>query len=243
MELSQLAITLLNSAVAAASIIALGLIRGTGATFVAGAKAGAEEGARTAIKNINWSNELRQELEKSRGVERQELRFKSYGSLWKKLRPLAIYSDRPLNRALFVQLNEELTDWYFSECGGMFLLPHARDLYFALQDFVRAVGKTDEWECRRTDGHLRKRFESILDRMELRHATAMMEELEKISKETSLVNWPERIKNLSEGWRADVQTLANRWNELDEADRFAVIQQIGSFLRTSLANDVESRLR
>jgi hypothetical protein len=80
-----------------------------------------------------WPVELGQELEKSRGVERQELRFKSYGELWKKLRPLAIYSDKPVNRANFGELTEDLSDWYFSECGGMFLLPHVRDFYFALQ--------------------------------------------------------------------------------------------------------------
>ncbi len=44
-------------------------------------------------------------------------------------------------------------------------------------------------------------------------------------------------------WRKDIKKLAAQWSELDERERFAVIQQIGSVLRTILANDVESRMR
>ena len=41
----------------------------------------------------------------------------------------------------------------------------------------------------------------------------------------------------------DVVALANRWEELGEGERFAVLQQAASVLRTGLTNDVESRLR
>src|SRR5215475_6795845 len=57
----------------------------------AAVKTSAEEGAKAAIRDLQWPAELTRELQKSRGVERQELRFKSYGGLWKELRPLAIY--------------------------------------------------------------------------------------------------------------------------------------------------------
>jgi len=240
MESNEIVLTSLNSVVGVVSIVVLWIIKQTGTTLVAGAKAAAEEGAKTGIKNINWPVELRQELEKSRGVERQELRFKSYGVLWMKLRPLAIYSDKPLNRALFVQLGEELSDWYFSDCGGMFLLPHTRDFYFALQDFVRAVSRAEDWECQRSSDDHRKRLEDLLARMDLQRAAAVRE---KLAEETSLADWPNRIIGDGKLWRTDIKKLAERWSELDDADRFAVVQQLGSVLRTLLANDVESRMR
>jgi len=215
MGLPELLISGFNSAVAIGAGLALWFIKQTGETLTAGAKASAEEGAKTAIKNINWPVELGQELQKSRAVERQELRFKSYGELWKRLRPLAIYSDKPINRTELGHLNDELSDWYFSECGGMFLLPHAREFYFALQDFARVVSKGEDWQCPRSDDDHKKRFR----------------------------DWPEGIEDVGQRWREDIKNLASRWTELDEVDRFTVVQQVASVLRTNLANDVESRLR
>ena len=51
-------------------------------------KTSAEEGVKTAIKNVNSPEELRQELEKSRGVERQELHFQELWNALELLRPL-----------------------------------------------------------------------------------------------------------------------------------------------------------
>jgi hypothetical protein len=239
MGLPELLISGFNSAVAIGAGLALWFIKQTGETLTAGAKASAEEGAKTAIKNINWPVELGQELEKSRAVERQELRFKSYGELWKRLRPLAIYSDKPINRTELGHLNDELSDWYFSECGGMFLLPHAREFYFALQDFARVVSKGEDWQCPRSDDDHKKRFQNILDKMQLKGAAAAMEKLQN----ARVADWPEGIEDVGQRWREDIKNLASRWTELDEVDRFTVVQQVASVLRTNLANDVESRLR
>jgi len=64
----------------------------------AAVKATAEEAAKAALRQFTWPAELARELQKSRGLERQELRFKSYGALWKELRPLAIYDENRINR-------------------------------------------------------------------------------------------------------------------------------------------------
>jgi hypothetical protein len=48
---------------------------------------------------------------------------------------------------------------------------------------------------------------------------------------------------MAAAWRSDVGKLAIGWTEIDGNDRFAVLQQVSSTLRTGLANDVESRLR
>ena len=237
--LSEILITVLNLLVASASGAVLFLITKSGEVVIAGAKTAAEEGTKAAIKIANWPIELRQEIEKSRGLERQELRFKSYGDLWKRLRPLAIYSVEPVNRASLRALSDDLSDWYFSECGGMFLLPHARESYFALQDFARAVGAVEDWECGRYDGPHREIFGEVLTRFGLNDALRMREALSA----TDLRSWPGDIEKRSKGWRKDIEQLAARWGELDERQRFAIIQQIGSVLRTNLVNDVESRLR
>jgi hypothetical protein len=41
-------------------------------------KTSAEEGAKMAIRELEWPKEFARELQKSRGLERQELRFRSY---------------------------------------------------------------------------------------------------------------------------------------------------------------------
>jgi hypothetical protein len=86
--------------------------------FETGVKSAAEEGAKIAINDKHWREELRQEIEKTRSLERQDLRFKSYGALWKNLRPLALYSDDSVDQASVKKISIELTNWYFSENGG-----------------------------------------------------------------------------------------------------------------------------
>jgi hypothetical protein len=72
----------------ALNILTLGLV-GVGAYLLVAAKAAvktaAEEGARAAVARIQWPAELARELQKTRGVERQELRYRSYGRLWGRL--------------------------------------------------------------------------------------------------------------------------------------------------------------
>ena len=71
----------------------------------------AQETARATIQQLQWPAELTRELQKTRGVERQELRFTSYGALWKELRPLAIYDPTVINKALVGTLSLKLSDW------------------------------------------------------------------------------------------------------------------------------------
>ena len=70
------------------------------------------------------------------------------------------------------------------------------------------------------------------------------QELVKLLAEAKVSEWPpSNLVQLASGWREDVAVLADRWGELDEEERFAVLQQAASMLRTGLTNDVESRLR
>ena len=229
------------NAVTLAALGAVSLVVGLSRTAVQKAvETSAEEGVRTAIRNVNWPQELRQELEKSRGVERQELRFKSYGTLWSRLRPLAIYSKDKVDRASMARLSNSLSEWYFSECGGMLVTSHVREFYFALQDLAHAVGDApDDWQSERSSDDQKGRFESILKRLELTDALEVVAKLSQADR----ADWPAVTAADGERWRTAAQTLAGRWPEFDERERFVVLQQVGSVLRTNLAHDVESRLR
>lgn len=56
-------------------------------------------------------------------------------------------------------------------------------------------------------------------------------------------DWEDQASDLGEKWRNGIKDVAEAWNELNEEERFATLQQVGSILRTSLVNDLESRLR
>jgi len=137
-------------------------------------------------------------------------------------------------------LSNSLSDWYFSECGGMLLTSHVREFYFALQDLAHGVGgASDDWQSERSSDDQKSMFESILKRMDLTDALGVMDRLS----QADHADWPVVTTADGKRWRTAVQALAGRWRELDERERFVVLQQVGSVLRTSLAHDVESRLR
>lgn len=190
------------------------------------------------ITELNRASALARELEKARATERQELRFTSYGTLWAKLRPLAIYDDSRVDGTSMGKLSKDLSDWYFSEKGGLMLTSHNRDLYFAVQDLVSSVADQQGWEGERLR-EPRPVFLAVLERQGLRSARALVDHLETVDVST----WPGDVGTLTSGWHEDVQKLAAEWPALDEQERFAVLQQVASVLRTSLTFDVESRLR
>jgi hypothetical protein len=47
------------------------------------------------------------------------------------------------------------------------------------------VSKSEDWECRRSDGDHKETFENILDRMNLQGAVAVMKKLSKTLEDTS----------------------------------------------------------
>jgi hypothetical protein len=52
------------------------------------------------------------------------------------------------------------------------------------------------------------------------------------------------MEPISKERRKGINELGARWDEItDDQERFAIVQQIGSILRTVVVNDVESRLR
>jgi hypothetical protein len=208
-------------------------------SFSSGVEQAAKDQATETVSRINWSAVLSRELEQIRGTERQGLRFTSYGRLWAEMRPLALYDDSPIDQHAMEEMSKRLSNWYFSETGGLMLTKHNRDLYFALQDLVSAVARADQWEAERTD-ETKARFEHLLQRKHLDAALRLIEYLEGAKAK----DWPSNdLEEMAAAWRRDIRKLANGWAELDGNDRFAMLQQVSSVLRSGLANDVESRLR
>jgi hypothetical protein len=219
------------------AVVAVGVVLWKSAG--AGAEEAAKAGVNEAMQRINWDAVLGRELERLRGTERQELRFKSYGELWAKMRPLAIYDDTPVNQSTMKDLSRDLSDWYFSVTGGLMLTAHNRDLYFALQDLVIDVASQGPWEAERA-GDPKTTFAAVLQRRELAKAQALVEHFAAVEIE----EWPRpELAGLARGWRDELNELATGWDELDPREQFAVLQQTSSAMRTALVNDVESRLR
>jgi len=207
-------------------------------------KTSAEEAAKATIQQLKWPGEFARELQKTRGIERQELRFRSYGALWKELRPLAIYDAALIDKEAMRILSTKLSDWYFSECGGLLLTPQARDFYFALQDLLRVISKTsEEWIVDRPEesgASEKDTLEAIL--LKVKNAEGALSTLRYISSGT-IDDWQSVAPKYAEHWKRGVNAIASDWNKLDNRERFATLQQVGSILRTSLVNDLESRMR
>jgi hypothetical protein len=137
-------------------------------------------------------------------------------------------------------MSRKLSDWYFSAAGGLMLTKHNRALYFAFQDLVAAVARGDDWEAVRTE-EPEAQFKAMLLRHEdLSAALKLMKYVHEVQPR----DWPsEDFEQMAIDWRKDVGKLAGGWAEIDNNDRFAVLQQVSSVLRIGLTNDVESRLR
>jgi hypothetical protein len=209
-----------------------------------GVEAGVTRSVETAIDNINWPQKLGQELEKVRGTERQELRYTAYAELWARQRPLAIYADEVVDQAAAGKLSVELSNWYFSPAGGLMLTRQVRDFYFALQDLLRSVAEAPAWQAERPAGNHRETFVAVLKREQLHDALATLDYLKGFDQPgVGLVDWPRSAPDIADKWKTDIAKLATGWDTLSAVEGFVVLQQVGSVLRTSMVNDVESRLR
>ena len=187
-----------------------------------------------------WQAALARELEKVRGTERQELRFTAYGGLWKAMRPLALYDEGVFGRRNAEDLSKALSDWYFSEAGGLMLTSHAREFYFALQSVVGRAAAIPGWEARRGEEDPAAVFERVLSARAPR-----VEDVEAHLDGIADADWPaEDTEQIGKNWKTRLEELVETsWMGLDDNERYAVLQQVSSRLRTVLTKDVESRLR
>jgi hypothetical protein len=226
-------------------IITLAIVTLSGIVLALG-KASAEKAAQVAIDNANWSRKLAQELQQVRGTERQELRYGAYAALWAKQRALALYDADAdgFDGPAAMKLQRELSDWYFSDTGGLLLTRQVRDFYFTLQELLRAVGKISDWRADRPTEKTEDIFLRVLEREHLGNAQKTIAFLKRLDQPgVDPDEWPTQAATLANEWRADIKKLHPRWGEFSSNEHFAVLQQVASILRTSMVNDVESRSR
>lgn len=195
------------------------------------------------MKQLSWASELRREMQKVRGVERQQLRFKSYGGLWTQLRLLALYDRHTIDLESVKELSKSLSDWYFSESGGLLLTVPARNFYFALQELLQGIQSQclPGWKLGRSALDPRSNFSLVLEQMGATDARRILTYLENDSADALSV-WITEAPAMSRQWLSDIKALARRWGELNPDAQFCALQQIGSVLRTVLVRDVESRI-
>src|SRR5262249_1342382 len=130
--------------------------------------------------------------------------------------------------------------WYFSAEGGLMLTAPVREFYFALQDLLRAITDAGEW---RSERHAEPEAE-FKHLTETKHLAGVTEALEGLkNQDRALSVWSRDGTPLAHRWHTGVHQLAADWSHLAPSQRFAVLQQVGSMLRTAMTLDVESRLR
>jgi hypothetical protein len=207
------------------------------------AKTGAEEAVKESFRSINWPAELARELQKSRGIERQERRYESYGRLWKRLKPLAIYDDTSITKDEMLKLRPALSNWYFSVFGGLLLTPQAREFYFALQDLLAIVTQTaDDWTVRRAIHPSSTHRDVFLGMLNDKGLSEPHKVLKYLEPKTAPLDWQDEALGLAVKWREGIKVVAKNWGGFSDEQKFVTLQQVGSVLRTCLTYDVESRL-
>lgn len=205
---------------------------------------GVTNAVQTGFDRANWPEKLRQELQQVRGSERQELRFKAYGALWAKQRPLALYDTHGVYPGVVRKLSRDLSDWYFSDAGGLLLTGAVRDFYFAFQDLLRLVAAKDDWRAERSTMPAKDIFVQVLKDEKRSDALATLDYLDGLGKAGTVpADWPQQAGLHARKWKDDVEELGKAWDRLADTERFAVLQQVSSVLRTAMTNDLESRMR
>lgn len=199
-----------------------------------------KSGAEAVVKELAWPQELARQLEAIRGAERQKIRFASYGKLWAALEPLAVYRSDRIGPTECAKLLTALRGWYFSEQGGIFLTEQARLAYLALQDLLIEADNQPYWTVERPKpgDKAEDEFEKLIDRRDDADLRAMMTAVQAINYTKA-----EGTELPAKQWRAGVTRLAADWSDLEPTERFVVLQQVGSVLRSTMLLDVESRLK
>lgn len=89
-------------------------------------------------------------------------RFTAYADLWSSMQLAAKYTVSGFGPDEAKAFLENLTKWYFSPDGGLYLTSRAREFYFCLQELLRAVGHLSGWRCNERPDEPEKIFVRML---------------------------------------------------------------------------------
>jgi hypothetical protein len=168
-------------------------------------------------------------------------RLAAYGDLWSRMEPTAIYTTSGFGLNEAIAFSGNLSTWYFSANGGLFLTSRTRDFYFSLQNLLRAVSHFPDWCCIERPAEPEKIFAQMLEEiakqnndMENAFSSFQEKKLEKIDSK----QWSAMCKSVSEKLESFVSTANPQAGELI----YVSIQQVSSVLRSTLTQEIHSRL-
>lgn len=220
---------------AGAMLLALALPRIAG--FKIGLKGVEAKLAKVDVK-MDDLNKLQLEMAHELNRDLISKRFDVYGELWSRMQCLAKYTEKPFSRNDASELWEDLSGWYFSADGGLFLTERAREFYFSLQDILKIVKDTNYWQCDKRPPKPEKIFKDMLKEL----SPDLQVYCDGMKKPGSLDE---------NGWRkkccksigAMLESLANEQQPVPNVgDKiYSTIQQVSSVLRSNLAHDLRSR--
>ncbi len=131
---------------------------------------------------------------------------------------------------------DELGEWYYSAQGGLLLTSEARSAFVALQTLLESVSRLD-WQAVRPPTGIEARF---AEACQIAGVADVGESLEAVRSE----DWPsDGIDSMLDAWKDSMGRFAAVWSQLQPEQRFSVLHQVASRLRTVLTRDVDSRLR
>lgn len=154
-----------------------------------------------------------------------------------KLRPLAIYTNEKLKPENINELSNDLSDWYFSNCGGLLITERVRSFYFELQKLLQ-LAATLEWECTHRPSDPKAIFSQFVENIRQSKHQLKPIDLESIAS-IKTKDWRELCVDISEELQKKSSEKDPKINELI----FSVLQQAASVLRTTLADELDTRLK
>jgi hypothetical protein len=186
----------------------------------------------------NLSSELKKLRTQARYQTNRDLlskRFETYGALWKCMQATAIYTEKSFGPSEVKQYFEDLSKWYFSDSGGLFLSERARDFYFALQDLLHALGPLPEWHCDKRPANPDEVFAGLL----LRSPHLKQYKGIDLKRPKTLKRWQDLCVSLPDALESLIKD-----SEPKAAGEFvfAAVQQVSSVLRSNLTDELHSRL-
>lgn len=159
-------------------------------------------------------------------------RFESFEDLWARMANLAIYTSTPFDAGDAKALADDLSAWYFSAKGGLYLTVATRNFYFALQHLLVETGRRPDWRCPRRPSDPRALFDSTFGanglKFNLSAPTAVPADAWQRYCETELT--------------AELLELVESQDAESGARIYAALQQVSSVLRSNLAAELQSRL-
>lgn len=183
---------------------------------------------------------IRLDIARQRSSDLLNRRFSAYGKLWSQMNQLAVYSADTFNAGVAGSTSKNLSEWYFSEIGGLLLSTTARDFYFALQDTLKDFAAEELLQnAQHKDG--RDTFKEMLKSNEAgasKYPGCVDAQLADNSDIMPGDDWRKLCKILTPHVLQEVKKDATHGSDL----AFCMAQQVSSALRSRLAYEVQSRL-